>query len=119
MIKRMLLFIALVATVGTALPNKAVADRCTRGRITDLTADSMSVFEDETLTFTLDSRTHYTKWITTGPWQQQTELSAYDLEIGRLVYVHQRHDGTNAARWVQIATDVPDYVPTYTPTHIH
>jgi hypothetical protein len=111
MIKRMLLFIALVATVGTALPNKAVADRCTRGRITALTANSMSVFEDETLTFTLDGRTHYTKWITNGRWQESTELNASYLDIGRLVYVHQRHDGTDTARWVQIATDVPDHVP--------
>ena len=111
MMKRMLLFIALVVTVGTGLPNKAVADRCTRGRITALTANSMTVFEDESLTFTLDGRTRYTRWPTNGRWQSITELNAWSLDIGRLVYVHPRHDGTNAARWVQVATDAPDYVP--------
>jgi len=111
MIKRMLLFVALAATAGTALPSRAVADRCTRGRITALTANSMTIFEDETLTFTFDSRTHFTKWITDGGWQSSTDATAWNLDIGRLVYVHPRHDGTNAARWVQIATDARDYVP--------
>ena len=122
MIKRILLFIGLAAVVGTAVPNNAVADRCTRGRITALTfavepvqpvgdkpyyvrLGSMTVREDEDLTFSLDGRTRYTKWITQGPWQEQTGLSADALYIGELVYVHQRHDGTDAARWVQIATD--------------
>lgn len=121
MIKRILLFIGLAAIVGTAVPNNAVADRCTRGRITALSLSvepvggagnnayyilgSMTVREDENLTFSLDGRTHYTKWITTGPWQQQTALTSDALYIGELVYVHARHDGTNAARWVQIATD--------------
>ena len=40
MIKRMLLFIALAATVGTTLPNRAVADPCLSGRITALKQDN-------------------------------------------------------------------------------
>lgn len=105
MIKRTLFLIALAAVVATAVPKSAVADRCTRGRITSLTANSISVHETETLTFGLDSRTQYTKWITRGRWQEQTELSADALYVGELVYVHERHDGTNTARWVQVATD--------------
>lgn len=105
MIKRMLLVITLAGAAAMALPDRAAADRCTRGRITSLTANSMTVFENETLSFGLDSRTRYTKWITKGPWQQSTDVTADALYVGELVYVHQRHDGTDAARWVQIATD--------------
>ncbi len=105
MIKRILFLIALAGIVATAAPTNAAADRCARGRITALTANSMSVYDNETLTFGLDSRTRYTKWITQGRWQQQTDLSADALYVGELVYVHQRHDATDAARWVQIATD--------------
>ena len=88
MIKRTLLLIALVAIVGTALPSKAVAGRGATGRITDLTATSFSVQDKEILTFTFDSRTHFTKWITQKPWGEDIRLDARALRVGRLVAVH-------------------------------
>jgi hypothetical protein len=107
MIKRILLLIASVAVVGTALPGKAVADRCTTGRVTALTATSISVYDRENITFSMDSRTRYTFWITKGPWQQNTQVTPEmlyeDLYVGQLVAVHPRHDNENLARWVQIA----------------
>lgn len=106
MIKRTLLLIALAAIVSTALPSKAVAGRGATGRITDLTATSMSVLDEEVLTFTLDSRTHYTKWITQKPWQEDTRLDARALGVGRLVAVHPRKDEGSVADWVQVATDM-------------
>lgn len=106
MIKRTLLLIALVAIVGTALTSKAVAGRGATGRITDLTATSLSVQDKEVLTFTIDSRTHYTKWITQKPWGEDTRIDARALRVGRLVAVHPRQDDSSAAEWVQIATDM-------------
>ena len=106
MIKRMLLIVVLAASAAMALPDRVGADRCAGGRITALTPNSITFYDRESLTFTWDSRTHFTKWITQGRWQQPTDLTADSLDIGRLVYVHPRHDGTNAARWVQIATDL-------------
>ena len=76
MIKRALLFIALAAMIGTALPSTAVAGRGVTGRITDVSATSISVRDKEVVTFTLDSRTHYTKWITQKPWGEDTRLDA-------------------------------------------
>ena len=61
MIKRILLLIAVAALVGTALPKNTVADQCATGRITGLTANSITVYDRETLTFTTDSRTQYTR----------------------------------------------------------
>jgi hypothetical protein len=106
MIKRMLLFIALAAVVGTALPGKAAADRCAIGRITALTGTSISVYDRETITFSMDSQTRYTKWITKGPWQQPTVFRPEMLDVGQLVVVHPRHDNGNIARWVQISADL-------------
>jgi hypothetical protein len=106
MIKRTLVLIALAAIVGAALPTKAVAGRGATGRITDLTATSMSVQDKEIVTFTLDSRTHYTKWVTQKPWQEDTRLDARALRVGRLVAVHSRKDEGSVADWVQIATDM-------------
>lgn len=108
MIKRMLLFIALAATVGTTLPNRAVADPCLSGRITALTGNSIAISGRETMTFAVDGRTQYTRWITQGPWQAHTHLTAASLDVGRLVYVHMRDDGS-AARWVQIAIATDTY----------
>lgn len=107
MIKRMLLFVAIAASAAMALPNSAGADRCVGGRITALTPNSITVYDDGLNTFTVDGRTRFTKWVTRAPWQQSTALSNHWLSIGELVYVHQRHDGTNTARWIQVATDAP------------
>ena len=106
MIKRTLLLIALAAIVGTAFPSRAVAGRGATGRVTDVTAASISVRDKEIVTFTLDSRTHYTKWITHKPWQEDTRLDARALRVGRLVAVHPRKDDGSVADWVQIATDM-------------
>ena len=106
MITRTLLLITVAAIVGTALPSKAVAGRGATGRVTDLTATSISVRDNEILTFTLDSRTHYTKWITQKPWQEDTRLNVGALRVGRLVTVHPRKDDGSVADWVQIATDM-------------
>ena len=106
MIKRLLLLIVLVSVAGMSLPTKAVAGRGATGRITDLTATSISVRDTEILTFTLDSRTHYSKWITQKPWQQDSRLDARALSVGRLVAVHPRDDDRSVADWVQVATDV-------------
>jgi hypothetical protein len=105
-IKRTLLLIALVAIVGPALPSTAVAGRGTTGRITDLTTTSFSVRDKEILTFTFDSRTYFTKWITQKPWGEDTRLDARALRVGRLVAVHPRQDHGSVADWVQIATDM-------------
>jgi len=107
MIKRTLLLIALAAIISTALPGKAVAGRGATGRITTLTATSLSVLDKEIVTFTLDSRTHYSKWITQKPWGEDTRLDARSLRAGRLVAVHPRKDDGRVADWVQIATDMP------------
>jgi putative copper export protein len=105
-IKRILLFIALVAVVGTTFPGKAAAERCITGRVTALTATSISVYDRETtVTFSLDNRTRYTKWITKRPWQQSIQLRPWEPDLGQLVVVHSRHDDDSFARWVQVATD--------------
>ena len=106
MIKRLLLLAVLTSAAGMALPTKAVAGRGATGRITDLTATSLSVNDREIVTFTLDGRTHYTKWITQKPWGEDTRLDARALRVGRLVAVHPRKDDGSVADWVQIATDI-------------
>jgi hypothetical protein len=106
MVKRTLLFLALAGLVSTALPDRAVAERCIMGRITGFTPTSISVNDRETITFSVDYHTRFTKLITKGPWQQATELHAGALDIGRLVVIHSRHSDDNVARWVQVATDV-------------
>ena len=106
MMKRMLMLIVLLATVGLALPGKAVASKSIVGRITDVSATSLSVRDKEIVTVTLDSRTQYRKWITQKPWQEDTWLDARSLKVGRLVAVHVRKDAGNVADWVQIATDM-------------
>jgi hypothetical protein len=106
MVRRTLLFVALAGFVSTALPDRAVAERCVMGRITGFTPTSISVYDKETLTFSVDYHTRFTKWITNGRWQQSTELHAGALDIGRLVVIHSRRSNDNVARWVQVATDV-------------
>ena len=105
MLKRTLLVLGLVALLGNAFASNSLADRCTTGRVTAVSATSISVYDRETLTFAMDDRTQYTKWITKGPWQQATALHVGVLDVGQLVVVHPRHDDANVARWVQIATD--------------
>jgi hypothetical protein len=112
MIKRTFLLIALAAVLGTTLPHNAAADhQCVYGRITALGPYSISVFNRDdnegVVTFTVDSRTRYTKWVTRGPWQQNIQYDSRMLDIGRLVAIHGGHDGRIAASWVQVATDVP------------
>ena len=106
MIKRILLLIAVMSFIGVALPSKAIAGREIVGRITDVSTTSLSVKAKEIVTVTLDSRTHYTKWITQKPWQEDTRLDARSLKVGRLVAVHLRNDDGSVAGWVQIATDM-------------
>ena len=106
MIKRLLLLLVLASLVGVALPSKAAAGRDIVGRITDVTATSLSVRAGEIVTVSLDSRTQYTKWITQKPWQENTRLDARSLKVGRLVAVHLRKDDGSVAGWVQIATDM-------------
>jgi hypothetical protein len=106
MLKRMLLLLVLVSTVGIALPGKAVASKSIVGRITDYNATSVSVRDREVFTVTLDSRTTYTKLLTQKPWGEDTRLSVASLRVGRFVAVHVRKDNPNVADWVQIATDL-------------
>ena len=111
MLKRLLLLIPLaVAIVGIVPPGQATADVCAYGRVTAITPTSISVFDRETVTYTLDSRTRYTRMITNWRWQSSTyitpaEFYAGALDVGRLVAVHMRHEEPGVARWVQIATD--------------
>jgi hypothetical protein len=110
MLKRTLLLVALSIGVGAVLPGNAAGDRCIVGRVTSLTPTSITVFHHETLTFTTDRHTRYTKLITHGGWQQSdiltpAQFQAGALDVGRLVAVHPRYDDPNVARWVQIATD--------------
>src|SRR5262245_59584260 len=106
MIKRTLLFLALAGFVSTALPDKASAERCIMGRISGLTGTTISVYDRETITFSVDYGTRYTRWITNGSWQSSTQFHVGDLQIGRLVVIHSRHSDDNVARWVQVAADV-------------
>jgi hypothetical protein len=105
MVKRTLLFLALAGFVSTALPNRASAERCIMGRITGLTGTTISVYDKETITFSVDNGTRYTRWITNGRWQASTQFHVGDLQIGRLAVIHSRHSDDNVARWVQVATD--------------
>jgi hypothetical protein len=115
MIRRSLLLIALAGVVGATLPQRAGANYdCAVGRITAVTGNSITVFDKETRTFTVDSRTKYTAWPTRGRWQEITMLDPHRLytdstllQSGALVAIHTRHDNTNVARWVQIAIDEP------------
>jgi hypothetical protein len=108
--KRMLLLLALMSSVGIALPAKAVASQTIVGRIADYNATSLSVQGREIVTVTLDNRTTYTKWITQKPWGEDTRLTAA-LGLGRLVSVHRGKDNGSVADWVQIATDMPSVAP--------
>jgi hypothetical protein len=115
MLKRTVLVVTLAAVVGATIPQKAGANYdCAIGRITAVTANSISVFDREARTFTLDNRTQYTAWPTHGRWQAITLLDRERLfnnsgllTPGALVAVHTRHDATNVARWVQISIDAP------------
>jgi len=111
MFTRSLLMAALAIGAGAVLPGRAAGDRCIVGRVMALTPTSITVFHHETLTFTTDAHTRYTKLITQRPWQQSDHLTPAQflegaLDVGRLVAVHPRDDDPNVARWVQIATDV-------------
>ncbi len=101
-----LLLIILASVAGAALPSKAVAGRGATGRIIGVSATTLSVQDREVVSFTLDSRTHYSKWITQKPWQEDTRLDAAALRVGRLVAVHPREDDGSVADWVQIATNM-------------
>lgn len=78
------------------------------GRVTSYTPTSISVFDREVVTLTIDNRTAFTKWVTQKPWEQDTRLTAAALRVGQLVAVYRRGDDTRVASWVQIATDVPN-----------
>jgi hypothetical protein len=107
------MFITLAAVVGATLPRRTDANYdCATGRIIGVTGDSITVYDKETRTFTVDSRTRFTAWPTQGRWQEIRPLETRELfcqsrvlDIGRLVAVHPRHDGTSVARWVQVAID--------------
>jgi len=113
MIKRTVLVIALVAVVGATLPRSVAGNYdCAVGRITAVTGNSITVFDRETRTFTVDRHTRYTNWPTQGAWQairlldpRELYCNSTYLSVGSLVAIHPRHDGTNVARWVQVATD--------------
>jgi hypothetical protein len=113
MIRRSVLVITLAAVVGATLPQKAGANYdCAVGRITEVTGNTITVFDKETRLFTVDSYTRYTNWPTRGRWQsirridtEQLYCNSSYLSVGTLVAIHPRHDGTNVARWVQVATD--------------
>ena len=116
MLKRTVILITLAAAVGATVPQRAGADYdCAVGKIMAIGGGSITVFDKEARTFTVDSRTRYTSWPTNGRWQAITRLDADELlyynsrllEVGRLVAIHPRHDGTNVARWVQISIDQP------------
>jgi hypothetical protein len=129
MIRRSVLVITLAAAVGATLPQRSDANYdCMTGRITGVTANTITVYDKESRTFTVDPDTRFTSWPTNGRWQAITRLdtrahycdraarrtwtsytdqSGRLLDIGRLVAVHPRHDGTNTARWVQVAINAP------------
>jgi hypothetical protein len=114
--KRMLLLLVLVSGFGIARPTEVVASNTIVGRITDYSATSLSVRDQEILTVTLDDRTTYTKLITQKPWQEDTRLSAAALGAGRFVAVHVRKNSANVADWVQIATDMRSVAPAAAPS---
>jgi hypothetical protein len=127
MIRRTALLITLAAVVGTTVPRKTDANYdCMTGRITGVTGNTITVFDRESRTFTVDGGTRFTAWPTNGRWQairridtrghycdrlnhrtwtSYTDPSGRWLDVGTLVAVHPRHDGTNTARWVQVAMD--------------
>ena len=115
MIRRTVLLITLAAVAGATLPRSTDANYdCATGRITGVTANSITVYDKETRTFAVDGGTRFTSWPTNGRWQAITRLDPRQLycdsrllDIGRLVAVHPRHDGTSVARWVQVAIDAP------------
>jgi hypothetical protein len=117
MIRRSLLLITLAGVVCATLPQRAGANYdCAVGRITAVTGNSITVYDKETRTFTVDSETKYTTWPTQGAWQGITRIDPRELycnskylDIGTLVAIHPRHDGTNVARWVQVAIDQTGY----------
>jgi hypothetical protein len=129
MIKRAVLVVTLAAGVGATLPQRSDANYdCMTGRITGVTGNSITVYDKESRTFTVDRDTRFTSWPTHGRWQAIARLNTRDhycdraarrtwtsytgqsdrlLDVGRLVAVHPRHDGTDVARWVQVAIDAP------------
>jgi hypothetical protein len=129
MIKRTALFITLAAVVGTTVPRKTDANYdCMTGRISAVTGNTITVYDKESRTFTVNRDTRFTSWPTNGRWQDIARLNTREhycdrrghrtwtsytdqsgrlLDVGRLVAVHPRHDGTDVARWVQVAIDAP------------
>jgi hypothetical protein len=112
MIKRTVLIITLAAGVGATLPQSSDASyECMTGRITAVTGNTITaVSHRESRTFTVDRQTRFTAWPTDGRWQsiaplrtRQLYCNSRLLEVGRLVTIHPRHDGTDTARWVQVA----------------
>jgi len=113
MIRRTWLLVTLAAVLGTTLPRTSDANYdCATGRISGVTGNSITIYDREARTFALDSRTRFTAWPTNGRWQaislldrRQLFCNSRLLDVGRLVAVHPRHDGTSVARWVQVAID--------------
>ena len=114
MIKRTVLIFTLAAGVGATLPQRSDANYdCMTGRITAVTANTITaVSHRESRTFLVDRQTRFTAWPTDGRWQsiaplrtRQLYCNSRLLEVGRLVTIHPRHDGTDTARWVQVAID--------------
>jgi len=105
--KRMLTLFVLMSGIGIALAGTAFAGNAIVGRITDHSVTSLSVRASEIVTFSLDSHTTYTKWITQKPLQEDTRLTSSALAVGRLVTVQRAKDNGSVAAWVQIATDIP------------
>jgi len=80
MIKRTVLGITLAAVVGATLPRSAAADYdCAVGRITAVTGNSITVFDREARTFTVDRHTRYTNWPTQGAWQAIGRLDPREI----------------------------------------
>ena len=104
--KRILLLVVLASIVAVALPNKAGAGRGATGRVTYFTATSISVLDQEVVTFAIDNQTRFTRWITQKPFQADTSLNAGALRVGSPVAVHPRDDNGGVAGWIQVATDV-------------
>ena len=113
MIKRTVLIITLAAGVFATLPKTSDAHYdCMTGRISAVTGNTITVTHRESRTFLVDRGTRFTAWPTRGRWQEIARLNQRQLycnsrllDVGRLVTVHPRHDGTDAARWVQVAVD--------------
>jgi len=110
MFKKFVLAVGIGAIVALAVPSSALASRTIAGRITAYTPSSLSVVDKETVTVGLDSRTVVTKLITQKPWQENTQLDASALAVGRFVSVRVAEWG-NVAEWVQVqvATDLRNF----------